>query len=131
MDTDSGRESMLNHPQMDSHNPLLNKYPLNLNLIYKYEQLYTSFSKALKEYPRLSTSSIFGIKLIRYQLIRLECHCIVIPVQLQYPVIRWLRNILRDTGMTRVTSTLTAHFWFPQIFQMINSVVNIVCIVND
>ena len=39
MEEDSGIEVMLNHPPMDPQNPLLNKYPLNLNLIHKYQQL--------------------------------------------------------------------------------------------
>ena len=34
---DSGIDVMLNHPPIDPPNSLLNKYPLNLNRINKYQ----------------------------------------------------------------------------------------------
>ena len=75
-------EIMLNHPPMDAYNPLLNKYPHNLNLINKYPRLDPALLKAAQEYSIFVLSIIFGTKLIQYQPLRSECKCIVIPVQL-------------------------------------------------
>ena len=55
-----------------------------------------------------------------YQPMQSEPHCIIISVQLQYPVNLWLQNLLEYAGVTRLTSTLTALFWFSQILQMMN-----------
>ena len=108
---------------MDPHNPLLNKYPSNLNLIHQYQQLDSALLKATQEDIRFTTSSIFGTKLIQYQPQRSERKCIVVPVQRQYPAIRWLHNLLGRAGVTRLTSTLSSHFWFPHMSQMIIRVV--------
>ena len=39
MEADEGIKIMLNHSPIAPQNPLLNKYPLNLNLVHKYQQL--------------------------------------------------------------------------------------------
>ena len=103
---DNGIEVMLNHPQMDDHNPLLNKYPLKLQLISKYQQLDAAQLKALQEDPRFTSSKVMEISLISYQPMRSERRCIVIPEQLQYTAVRRLHNLLGHVGATILTSTL-------------------------
>ena len=123
MDTTSGIKNILNHSTMDSYYSLLNEYPLNSNIIHKYQRFDTTLFKALKDDPRFSTTSMFNAKPIIYQPIRLKRQFIVIHIQVQFPAIRWLYNILEQIGVTRLTPTLTAHFWLPQMSQMINRVV--------
>ena len=52
IETNQGIEAMLNHPQIDPFNPLMNQYPLDLTLINKYQQLDPALLKAEKEDSR-------------------------------------------------------------------------------
>ena len=81
-------EVVLNHLPIDPQNPLLNKYPLNLNLILKYQQLDSALLQAAQEDSRFMISSVFGTKLIQYQPLHSERKYIVIPVHIQYPAVR-------------------------------------------
>ena len=47
IEVESDMKIMLDHLPMDPHNPLLNKYPLNLILIHKYQQLDTALLNVL------------------------------------------------------------------------------------
>ena len=85
IDTNQGIEAMLNHPQIDPFNPILNQYPLDLILINKYQQLDSALLKAEREDTRFTYSSVYGTKLISYQILRTEKRYIVIPHQSQFP----------------------------------------------
>ena len=61
-------ETILNHPQVDPYNPLLNKYPWDLTLINKYQRRDPALLKAEKEDPRFTYSSVYGTKLISFQI---------------------------------------------------------------
>ena len=43
----------------------------------------------------------------------------MIPHALQYTTIRWLYSLLGHVGITRLTSTISSHFWFPNMTQAI------------
>ena len=51
--------------------------------------------------------------------------CIVIPISLQIPAIRWMHSLLIHPVVERLHATLAAHFWFPRmkvaIIQFTNS----------
>ena len=44
------------------------------------------------------------------------------PQQLQYPPVRWMHSILGHAGVTRLTETLSSHFWFPHMKEMVMDV---------
>ena len=49
METKLAIQVMLNYPPIDPTNPILNSCPLDLALIYKYQQLDQPLLKAVKE----------------------------------------------------------------------------------
>ena len=106
-------ESILNHPPLDPHNPLLDKNPLDLTHIQQYRNKDLALLKALIEDPHFSKSIISTTELIHYQQDETNEKRIVIPQDLQYSVIRWLHSILSHAGISRLYNTLRTHFWFP------------------
>ena len=99
MNPNQAIETMLNHPPVDPSNPILNSYPLDFKLINKYQQLDPPLMKAVQEDKRFSFTNLYGNKLITYQPLRSQRHCIVIPQQLQFPAVRWIHSILGHAGI--------------------------------
>ena len=71
-----------------SSNPILNKYPLDLKLIAKHQQLDQALMKALEEDPKFKRIHIYGNELVINQMPRSMKQNIVIPQQLQYPAVQ-------------------------------------------
>ena len=61
---------MLNYPQVDQNHPILNRYPLDLQLIRKYQQLDQALRKAVKEDDKFKINHIYGNNLVVYQINR-------------------------------------------------------------
>ena len=118
-----GMEVMLNYPQVDPNHPILNSYPLDLQLLHKYQLLDGALIKAVKEDTRFKFIHLYGNQLVVHQLKNFNRQCIVVPQQLQYPAARWLHSILGHAGITRLGETLSSHFWFPHMKDMIINVV--------
>ena len=78
--------------------------------------------KAVAEDTRFKFIHLYGRQLVTHQLRNSNRQCIVIPQQLQYPLVRWLHSILGHAGTTRLTETLSSHFWFPHIKEMVMNV---------
>ena len=57
-------ETMLNHPQIDPHHHILNKYLLDLTLMNKYQQLDQTFLRAVKKDPIFNYTLVYSIILI-------------------------------------------------------------------
>ena len=110
VDNKSGLQVMLNYPQLDPSNPILNSYPLDLTVVNKYQQLDQALMNTVNEYPNLSFIPLYENQLVVYQLQRSKKQYIVIHQQLQYPVVRWLHSILEHTGSIRLTETLNSLF---------------------
>ena len=123
IDGQGGLEVMLNYPQLDTNNPILNSYPLDLTIVNKYQQLDQTLMKTVKENHNFQFIQLYNNQLVAYQLQRSKKQCIVIPQQLQYPAVRWLHSILGHAGSTRLTETLSSHFWFPNMKEMVTRVV--------
>ena len=122
MNPNQAIEVMLNHPPVDPvdpSNPILDSYPLDLKLINKYQQSDQPLMKAVQEDKRFSFTNLYGNKLIIDHPLRAQRHCIVVPQQLQFPVVRWIHSILGHAGISRLNETLSSHFWFPQMRSMI------------
>ena len=73
---------------MDLYNPLQNKYPLDLVLIYHHQQLDKSLMSAVDNYKRFFYLQMYGNELEVYQPLRADHIRVVIPQALQYPAIR-------------------------------------------
>ena len=116
-------EVMLNYPQVDPSHPILNSYPLDLKLIHNNQHLDPALLKAVKEDPRFKFIPLYGNQLVIHQLKNSNRQCIVIPQQLQYPAVRWLDSILGHAGITRLTETLSSHFCFPHMKDMVMDVI--------
>ena len=123
LDNQQGMEVMLNYPQIDLHHPILNSYPLDLRLLHKHQLLDAALLKAVKEDSRFKFIHVYGNQLVVHQLQNSNRQCIVIPQKLQYPAVRWLHSILGHDGITRLHETLSSHFWFPHMKDMITDVV--------
>ena len=41
--------------------------------------------------------------------------CIVIPISLKIPAIRWIYSLLMHPGIEKLHATLASHFWFPRM----------------
>ena len=107
----------LNRP-LDPHNPLLNKYPLDLALIQQFQQKDPALLKATEEGTCFSFQRIYDREQIVYQHFRSSQKAkIVVPQALQYPTIKWMHSLLGQAGITRLASTLSTHFWFPNMTQ--------------
>ena len=115
-------EVMLNHSPIHPNGSILNRYPLNLQLIHKYQQLDQPLMKAVQDDKKFKHTNIYGNHLIIYQPLRSMRQCIVIPEQLQYLAVRCIHSILGHTGSLRLYETLNSHFWFPQMRSMIEEV---------
>ena len=96
-------EAMLNYPQVDPTHPILNSYPMDLQLITKYQQLDQALMKAVKENNNFKLIHIYGNNLVIYQITRSNKQSINIPHQLQSPAVRWLHGILGHAGVIRLT----------------------------
>ena len=108
-------EIMLNHPPLSSNNPLLNKNPLDLELIQSYQQKDIELQKVVQEDKSFFTQSIRDVSLVHHITNDLVAPKIVITHALQYAAIRWMHSLLGHTGITRLAATLRKHFWFPNI----------------
>ncbi len=64
---ESGMECMLNHPPLDPYNPLLNKYPLDLELITQYQQKDTALLQAVKEDKHFFFQNRLYFKILTHQ----------------------------------------------------------------
>ena len=73
-----GIEVMINYPQVDPNHPILNSYPLDLQLIAKNQQMDQPLMKALKKDNKFSTMHIYGNNLVVYQINRSNKESIVI-----------------------------------------------------
>ena len=83
---------MLNHPSIHPNEPILNRYPLNLQLIHKYQQLDQPLMKAVQDDKKFKNIHIYGNHLITYQPLRSMRQCTVEPQRLQYPAVRWMQR---------------------------------------
>ncbi len=119
LSTQDGIETMLNHPPVDPYNPILNTNPLELSTVHSHQQRDAALLRALREDSRFSMTKTYKQDIIVYQVPGSQRRAIVIPQILQYPTIRWLHSILGHAGNTRLLATITSHFWFPQMKQMI------------
>ena len=61
---------MLNYPQMDPRNPILNSYPLDLTIVNKYQQMDQALMKAVKEDSNFQFIQVYDTKLVVHQLQR-------------------------------------------------------------
>ena len=123
LNTTEGMETMLNHPPMDPYNPIPNANPLELSLIHSNQQKDAALLKALNDDSYFSIIQVYKRKLIAYSIPGTKKKAIVIPQILQYPTVRWLHSILGHAGSTRLLATISSHFWFPQMKQMISDYV--------
>ena len=95
---------MLNHPHFDPRNPLLNKNPLDLKFIHGHQQKDMASLKALQEDHHFTKTNVKNIPLLEYKHGPSSEKRIVIPQDLQYPVIRWLYSILGHVGISRMSN---------------------------
>ena len=65
-----GLKVMLNYPQMDPRNSILNNYPLDLTIVNKYQQMDQALMKAVKEDSNFQFIQVYDTKLVAYQLQR-------------------------------------------------------------
>ena len=75
--------------------------------------------KALNEDSKFKMIHLYGNELVIHQLANSNRQTIVVPHQLQYPAVRWLHSILGHAGINRLYETLSSHFWFPQMKELI------------
>ena len=114
--------TMMNQPPTDPYNPLLNKNPLNLELIQEYQQQETNLLQAVEQNSKYFYLDIFEHNLIVYQNpVQPSKTKIVVPSKLRYPSIRWLHSLLGHAGVTRLHATLSSHFWFPYMHEEITA----------
>ena len=118
MDTNAV-EIMLNHPPLALQNPLLNKNPLDLELIQSYQQKDDELQRVIQEDKTFFTLTIRDIALVHYQTNELDAPKFVIPHAIQYAAMRWMHSLLGHAGITRLASTLRKHFWFPNMTKAI------------
>ena len=71
-----GIEAMLNHYPMDPSHTILNKYPLDLVLFNKYQQLEQALLKAVNDDPKFSYITLHVNQLISYQPLRSNRQCL-------------------------------------------------------
>ena len=70
---------MLNYPQVDPNHPMLNSYPLDLQLLHKNQLLDGALMKAVNEDSKFKFIHIHGNQLVVHQLKNSNRQCIVIP----------------------------------------------------
>ena len=85
LENQQGIEVMLNYPQVDPNNAILNSYPLDLKLIHKYQILDKALMTAVAEDTRFKFTHLYGTQLVNHQPRNSNRQCIVIPQQLHYP----------------------------------------------
>ena len=78
VDNQRGLEVMLNYPQLDPSNPILNNYHLYLTVVNKYQQLDQALTKTVKEDRNFKFIQLYDNQLVVYQLQRSKNQCIVI-----------------------------------------------------
>ena len=94
-----------------------------MKFIHEQQQKDLALLRAVQEDHHFTKSKIHNISLIEYKYCPSSENKIVIPQELQYPVIRWLHSILGHAGISRLSNTLRKHFWFPYMVQRITQFV--------
>ena len=118
--------TMMNHSPMDLTNPLLNKNPLNLELLQECQEQEAPLQQAVQHNTKYFYLPIFGHNLIVHESPKhVGKTNIVLPFKLRYPAIRWLHSIMGHAGVTRLNATLSSHFWFPHMQAQITVIVKL------
>ena len=93
-------EIMLNHPPLDPENPILNKNPLDLELIQSHQSRNVPLQKVLIEDKYFTKTGVGNTHLIHYRDDRMDKPKIVIPHSIQYAAIRWMHSLLGHAGIS-------------------------------